>query len=353
MGKPYEPPGDSADLLGSIPNLIAHPKTRTVTSFFIGKTFLCELPGGQLYFESALEVDTDGSIYSAQDPTGAKPDRAGVSPTSTRDAAGRSLDSDKINYFVLPKGGFDTRYKIGLGDIAVVIYKSRIAYACYGDRGPPNKLGEGSISLHRALGNETVAGGRLINAAKGGNGIDSGVITIIFPGTGNGSGRINSESAAIGKEALLKLKTEAFQYDMERLSRYRTRQISIPSDRDALVAILSDWMQEVLDHTPRQPDTDGDGEDLVNRAGGVDTLLYAPFPASAGMAIPARGTPTRTKSTVYADFALGHTPSGTWFVRQVRFHLDPADQAQALKAQADDARNSLRANLLEKAGAKR
>ena len=107
---------------------------------------------------------------------------------------------------------------------------------------------------------------------------------------------------------------------------------------DSTVAILSDWMQEVLDHTPHQPDTDGDGEDLVNSAEGVDTLLYAPFPAFAGMAIPGRGTPTRTKSTVYANFAVGHTPSGRWYVRQVRFHLDPAAQAQALKAQADDAR---------------
>jgi hypothetical protein len=348
MGKPYEPPTSSVDLLGSVPSLIAHPETKTITDHFIGKTFLCKLPGGQLYFESALEVDTDGSVFSKQDPTGAKPDKTGVSPTSAPDADGKSLDADKINYFVLPKGGFDTRHKIGLGDVAVVIFGSRIAFACYGDRGQPNKLGEGSIALHRALGNETVAGGRLINAAKGGNGIDSGVITIVFPGTGHGIGRNNGDCAAIGREQFQKLKSEAYKYDMELLSRYRMRQFSIPDDRDALVAILSEWMQEVLDHTPRQPDTDGDGEDLVNNADGVDTLLYAPLP-TVGMAIAGRGTPPQSKSTVYADFALDHTSSGRWFVKAVRFHLNPMEQAQAVKAEADAAKASLRAHLLEKA----
>ncbi|MBZ5626607.1 MAG: glycoside hydrolase family 75 protein [Acidobacteriia bacterium] len=347
----YKPPSISEDLLGSINSLFNHPKINVVSDRFIGKKFLCELPGGQLYFESALDVDTDGSVYSKQDPFGAKPDRSGVSPTSATDAAGKFLDADKINYFVLPKGGFDTTHHIGLGDVAVVISGTRVAYACFGDRGQNNKLGEGSIALHRALGHETVSGGRLINAAKGGEAINSGVITIVFPGTGNGSGLTNDQCAAIGQKAFQNLKSDAYKYEMDLLARYKTRQILIPDDRDELVAILSEWMQEVLDHTLHEPGTDGDGEDLVNNGVGVDTLLYAPLPTTP-MAVAGKRFTPQTKSTVYADLVLGHTASGRWFVKQVRFHLNPVEQAQAVKAEADAAKADLRARLLERARAR-
>jgi hypothetical protein len=62
---------------------------------------------------------------------------------------GNFLDADKINFFVLPKRGFDAKYKIQIGDVGVVINGRQVAYACYADRGPSDKLGEGSIALHR------------------------------------------------------------------------------------------------------------------------------------------------------------------------------------------------------------
>jgi hypothetical protein len=81
---------------------------------------------------------------------------------------------------------------------------------------PPGSLGEGSISLHRELGHETIKnrhtanGGTLINA-----GLDSGVITIVFAGSGNGRGRTNEESAAIGEPLFQRLKLEAFAYKQQ------------------------------------------------------------------------------------------------------------------------------------------
>lgn len=163
---------------------------------------MCRFPAGQIYYESKLDLDTDGSFYASMDPTGQK-------QTSAKDADGNYLDADVINYFVLP-GGFDKRHGIRIGDIGVVIFGIRKVYACYGDVGPPNKLGEGSISLHRELGHETIvgrdtaSGGRLRNL-----GISSGVITIVFPGSGNGKGRTNAESAAIGEPLFQRLQSEA------------------------------------------------------------------------------------------------------------------------------------------------
>ncbi|MCC6391652.1 MAG: glycoside hydrolase family 75 protein [Bryobacterales bacterium] len=203
MAITYKPQGLSVLILDSIPTLFLHPKTREITTpALIGRKFMCKFPSGQLYFESKLDLDTDGSAYISQDPSG-------QASTSAKDAGGKSLDADLINYFVLP-GGFYPQHGIQFGDIGVVIYGIRMAYACFGDVGPSNKLGEGSIALHRDLGHEvivgrhTASGGRLINA-----GISSGVITIVFPGSGNGHGVPNRESAAIGERLFQKLLKEA------------------------------------------------------------------------------------------------------------------------------------------------
>jgi hypothetical protein len=187
--------------LDSIVNLFHHPRTQTISAHLIGKEFMCRFPSGQLYFESKLDLDTDGSVYHKQDGTG-------QGETSARYSDKSSLDADLVNYFVLPKH-FYQHHGIRIGDIGVVIYGIRKVYACFGDVGPANKLGEASIALHRELGHETIvgrdtaSGGRLINA-----GISSGVITIVFPGSGNGLGRKNSESAAIGDPLFQKLQKE-------------------------------------------------------------------------------------------------------------------------------------------------
>ncbi len=320
MAKPYKPTDAVAEALGPIQSLLTHPKTRVDNTGYIGKAFLCQFPSGELYFDSGLELDTDGSAFAFDDPTGAK-GRGGVSPTSIKDARGGNLDADKVNYFVLPEDGLEDRYHIGEGDFGVVLFGPKKVYACFGDRGPKNKLGEGSIALHRDLGFERTPGGRLTNV-----GIDSGVVTIVFPRSGNGFGRTSGESAANGPPLLQKLRETAFAYEMELLSRFKSRTfpLRVFQDDDALEAKLSEWMQEVVDHTPPAPGSDGDGEDLANHADGRDLLPYAPV----SLASPGKDA----SQTVYADFKLGWTPAGRWYVQKVVFHFSPGDQAEAYKA---------------------
>jgi hypothetical protein len=315
MADPYKPTASVAESLGPIVSLLTHPKTQ-IGDKFVGAKFLCRFPGGQLYFDSGLEVDTDGSTFARQDKTG-------NSGTSIKDANGKDLDAATINYFVLPKGGFDAKYHIGDGDLGVVLFESKKVYACYGDRGPNNKLGEGSLSLHSDLGHERVAGGRFIN-----KGIDSGVVTIVFPRSGNGKGRTNGESEVNCKPLFEKLRGEAFDYEMELLSRYKSRTFSlrILTNADALETALSNWMQEVVDHTPHAPGSEGDGEDLVNHSDGREVLPYAPVSMATGKNLDG------ALQTVYADFKLGWTPAGRWYVQKVVFHLGPREQVEAERA---------------------
>jgi glycosyl hydrolase group 75 (putative chitosanase) len=205
MKPTYKVDGLSGLLLDDIPSLFNHPQTYVIQESFKGKKFACRLPSGQLYFESKLALDDDGSPYHAQD-------RTGQSGTAVKWANGTNLDADLVNYFVLP-GGFYPKYNIRKGDIGVVIFGVRMAFACFGDVGPSNSLGEGSIALHRALGHETIigrdtaSGGRLVNA-----GIDSGVITIVFPASGYGFGRTNAESERLGRPLFEQLRQEAAAY---------------------------------------------------------------------------------------------------------------------------------------------
>lgn len=202
----YKPEGLAVLVLDDIPVLFNHPKTQVISDVFKGKKFMCKLPTGQIYFDSKLALDSDGSpVYAPQDPSGQL-------HTATKLPDGSDLDADVINYFVLP-GGFWLKHGIRKGDIGVVIFGIRVAFACFGDVGPSDSLGEGSISLHRELGNEPIrnrdsaSGGRLIN-----RGIDSGAITIVFPGSGNGFGRKNADSKALGETLFRKLKVEAASY---------------------------------------------------------------------------------------------------------------------------------------------
>ena len=215
MATAYKPEGLAILLLDDIPALFNHPDTEIIHEHFKGKKFMCKLPDGQIYFDSNLSLDADGSPYWVQDRPNSQPD------TSNHLADGRALNSDLINYFVLP-GGFYAKHGIDLGDIAVVIRGVRMAFACFGDVGPKHSLGEGSISLHRELSNESVTGR---DSATGGTfnpkaGIDSGVITIVFPGSGNRlkkghihlSGRVTEESNAIGRPLFERLKRKATDY---------------------------------------------------------------------------------------------------------------------------------------------
>jgi hypothetical protein len=68
----------------------------------------------------------------------------------------------------------------------------------FGDEGPENLIGEGSIQLLRALGQERLKpNGRIENSGAG-----PGIITIVFPGSGQPAHRKSEDTllAAIQSE---------------------------------------------------------------------------------------------------------------------------------------------------------
>jgi Fungal chitosanase of glycosyl hydrolase group 75 len=110
-----------------------------------------------------------------------------VSATSlqetTKDRANplRYVDATRIPYIVLPSA-VRRSLNAQLGDMAVVIntMNRRLSGAIFADIGPKGRIGEGSIALADNLG---------IPSSPRNGGIGSGVIYIVFPGSGNGKAR--------------------------------------------------------------------------------------------------------------------------------------------------------------------
>ena len=86
----YAPPAGSRGILAPITHLIRNAGTVALFPFYDAK-IVCKLPGGQIYYESQLAVDTDGSRFASQDGTG----QAKTAWTP----GGRSIDADAIPYF--------------------------------------------------------------------------------------------------------------------------------------------------------------------------------------------------------------------------------------------------------------
>jgi hypothetical protein len=180
----YHPPQASLSRLGAIADALDRA-TRIEHVFKKGGKAIFKLEGGELYYDSLLDLDTDGSRFAAQDATG-------QSDTSLHQPNGKPVDSDVVPFFVLP-GSFGEHQGFRLGDVAAVIFKDKVEFAVFADHGPSKKLGEGSIALHRSLGHETIRGGKLHDEA-----IDADVITIVFPGSGDETPQTPDRIRAIG-----------------------------------------------------------------------------------------------------------------------------------------------------------
>lgn len=194
----YKPNLLSRKRLGAIVDLLKRAE-KVEHSFQTNPKAVLKLEGGELYFDSLLNLDTDGSIYFSQDGQG-------QNATSIQNSDGSPIDADAVPYFVLPEHGFYQQFGIKLGDVAAVIYRDKIEFAVfadqYGHQHLEEQLGEGSIALHRFLGHETITpDGQLIDEA-----IDGDVITIVFPNSGiEGKPQTPEKIREIGRRHFLAL----------------------------------------------------------------------------------------------------------------------------------------------------
>jgi len=166
----YTAPSGARSALG---NFFSSVSANSVSWGYRGARATFMLPGGAFYYESKLDTDCDGA------PSCPSIDSSGQTRTSWS-WRGSPIDALKTNYFVLP-GNIRSRLgttRLGLGDIAAVVYNGRLEFAVYADSGPTSKIGEGSVRLAQSLGfNPYGRNGRICC------GITSGVVTIVFPGS--------------------------------------------------------------------------------------------------------------------------------------------------------------------------
>lgn len=146
-----------------------------------------------------LAKDADGEPY-VQGPDDPFPGYY-VSETALADRSKplndptRYVDASKIPFVVLPGG---TARGLGArpGDFAVVFNprNGKSSYAIFGDVGPFDRIGEGSMALAENLG---------IRSDARNGGARRGILYLVFPGSGNGRPRTNEEISAEGQRLLL------------------------------------------------------------------------------------------------------------------------------------------------------
>ncbi len=169
----YHPDPSALPSLGTIAGLI--PQAQIITQRFRRQPrILAVLPGGELYFDSELQLDTDGAPELSGDATQ-------QSDTSLHYHDGKAINANHVPYFVLPQPvSWPAQFGIRLGDFAAVIFREHIGFAVFADFGPADLLGEGSVALLRALGEERVRPDGSVRDV----GMGPGVITIVFPKSG-------------------------------------------------------------------------------------------------------------------------------------------------------------------------
>ncbi len=106
----------------------------------------------------------------------------------------RYVDASKIPFVVLP-GGMARQLGTRPGDFATVFNQrnGKMSYAIYGDVGPFDRIGEGSVALAENLG---------IRSDARNGGTRGGIVFLVFPGSGNGRPRTIEEINLEGQKLL-------------------------------------------------------------------------------------------------------------------------------------------------------
>jgi len=114
---------------------------------------LLAFPDGTIFWSSKMAIDADGPAAGVGRLSGSQldPDTGQNDTTLHFCDTDEGLPSEAVPYIVLPGATFRTNTGLAIGDVALVIFKDKIAAAVCGDIGPSKKIGEGSIRLHEAL----------------------------------------------------------------------------------------------------------------------------------------------------------------------------------------------------------
>ncbi len=174
---------------------------------------LRRLPGGAVAYVSKLAVDLDGSPLACSPRRG----RTDQCPTSLMLPDGKGgdvpVDAERIAYVVIPyagpaavKGEFTKLTGVDVGDFGVVIANGRVVPVIVADTGPYAKLGEGSLSLHEALGRnlcvERGADGACRQVVDEMESITGDVTTILFPKSARADLTPGNIGAVVREDAL-------------------------------------------------------------------------------------------------------------------------------------------------------
>jgi hypothetical protein len=172
--QPYDPDAASKAILGNVVNLLSSAQEIDGSEFAKHPAkYICKLPGGQIYFETAtLNIDDDGTAEGSPLNWAAHPIRANHIDTSHQEQTsyGSSLPhigkSDFFSafnepYIVLP-GNHSLWFRnqgLQKGDGAVVIKGNKKIVAVFADVGPNNEIGEMSVKAHQEFGFDTFEDG--------------------------------------------------------------------------------------------------------------------------------------------------------------------------------------------------
>jgi hypothetical protein len=117
-------------------------------------------------------------------------------PGEDRRTPQAQLDSNTVPFAVIPRTWQSTRVPgPRLGDVGVAYRRStdKLAFFVIGDIGPRDKLGEGSVALHQALGNDPFVMRFGVRRARRGIG-GRDVTYVIFPGSAQSGQRFDAAS---------------------------------------------------------------------------------------------------------------------------------------------------------------
>jgi hypothetical protein len=145
-----------------------------------------------------LAKDADGEPY-IQGPNDPFPGYY-VSATALADRSKavndptRYVDASRIPFIVLP-GGMARQLDTRPGDFAAVFNQrtGKFSFAIFGDVGPYDRIGEGSVALAENLG---------IRSDARNGGARRGILYLVFPGSGNGRPRTIEEINAEGQRLI-------------------------------------------------------------------------------------------------------------------------------------------------------